>query len=71
MNLTELLVRHWLVAKQSHFKRRIEMKVFVVHTVSAPLGEGVVWAVCRKRETAEEIARRNLGAEVEEFVLDN
>lgn len=33
------------------------MKVYVVHTVSTPIGEGVVWAVCRTKARAEEIAK--------------
>lgn len=45
------------------------MKVYVVHTVSTPIGEGVVWAVCKTKAKAEEIAKEYEGADVEEFYL--
>lgn len=45
------------------------MKVYVVHTVSTPVGEGVVWAVCRTKASAEKIAKECYGADVEEFYL--
>lgn len=45
------------------------MKVYVVHTVSTPIGEGVVWAVCKTKAKAEEIAKECEGADVEEFYL--
>ena len=45
------------------------MKVYVVHTVSTPIGEGVVWAVCKTKAEAEEIAKECECADVEEFYL--
>ena len=45
------------------------MKVYVVHTVSTPVGEGVVWAVCRTKASAEKIAKECEGADIEEFYL--
>lgn len=45
------------------------MKVYVVHTVSTPVGEGVVWAVCKTKAKAEEIAKECDCADVEEFYL--
>lgn len=45
------------------------MKVYVVHTVSTPVGEGIVWAVCRTKASAEKEAKECEGAEVEEFYL--
>lgn len=45
------------------------MKVYVVHTPSTSIGEGVVWDVCKTKKKAEEIAKEYEGANIEEFYL--
>ncbi len=45
------------------------MKVYVVHTPSTPIGEGVVWDVCKTRASAEKVAKEYECAIVEEFYL--